>query len=1409
MNKHKLIEDVKNTNYKMHKSKKGWVVSYSLLTLMLGGLFYSNTSLVQNVKAAEIQSPINQRLGHSAHDSHQMADDQEISEAKKNAISSLEVEAAKIRDKIRTDKQLNNLKKQEQLAGVDTMLNQAKDKVETATTLVDIKIITANKILKIDSCYKAVTDTVNVRSRESAVSLNKRVDKDVSIGNIHVASDTRTTITATYEDKNGNKLEPSEAIKITGTIGEEVAIPKAPKIPDYTFDHVEIDGQEVANDAKITINSKTKVKYVYHALADDKDIGKRAIDDVTGKPKQKDNVDQVEPEAKSAGTKLDQAKNQALQALKDEHDKIMGKLGGDRYLIASERYQQLRVLEDVYMNARVQIDQAISADEINQIVRATKTAIDQAYKPSIDVYPAFEEEAAKINADQSANTANLNQIANTTSGADDNLSNQTGSETNEKVQPPVNDNQPAQPKQTIKTVAASSTSIKWKDRTGKDSNVTLTLTDDGNDGYELDISGGTITAPELLSTACDQIGSISTKLKKIKITGNLTITGNASYLFSGLGALTQIEGLEKLNTSGVTDMNNMFGLCYGLTSLDVSHFDTSKVTSMSEMFWGCEGLTSLDLSKFDTSNVTDMGSMFNYCSSLTSLDLSKFDTSNVTDMGNMFWGCEGLKTLDASNFNTSNVTNMSIMFSDCKSLSSLDVSHFDTSKVTAIGSMFSDCESLKTLDVSSFNTSNVTNMSSMFSDCKSLSSLDVSHFDTSKVTDMSNMFNGCTTLNTLKLGSNFNRKNNTLDLSGSWHRVGSGTLNNPEEVTGQPGTRFDSSTVSADTYVRFGWVTVHYLDSSNKEIEKETCSGLLGGEFSPKQEITDNNGQKYFLTTDSKNSQNVIFTDINPDVYFYYAGAAEQQSQAKAEIDQEATKIKEDIAKDPTLDDEAKKAQQGQVDKDAQAAKDAIDQATNAQGVKDAKANGITKIDGDHQPNKTSLTDQQSQAKAEIDQEATKIKEDIAKDPTLDDEAKKAQQGQVDKDAQAAKDAIDQATNAQGVKDAKANGITKIDGDHQPNKTSLTDQQSQAKAEIDQEATKIKEDIAKDPTLDDEAKKAQQGQVDKDAQAAKDAIDQATNAQGVKDAKANGITKIDGDHQPGTGKDNNSSSNNIPLPNAGNGNSSSNSNPGDSKVSEVSPKPIPNAVEKTLKHNAYFYNKEGKRANLLIAKKGSIIATYGTEKINGHDFYLTDNGLYVDIYNVIGQKRNLVHNAFVYNRYGKRISSKLLKKNTAVITYGDPVKIHGKAYYLTINNHYVKVANFAPSITRPNREVADGVTANAVIKHNSYVYNDEGKRINQVILKIGSRFTIGQRKVVSGREFLEIAPNQYVASGNVIGTKRRLKVASHIYNKDGKRLAGKQLKKHKTIRTYGNAVKIHGKAYYIIGHNQYIKKRNF
>ena len=119
------------------------------------------------------------------------------------------------------------------------------------------------------------------------------------------------------------------------------------------------------------------------------------------------------------------------------------------------------------------------------------------------------------------------------------------------------------------------------------------------------------------------------------------------------------------NTSNVTSMNSMFGLCSGLTSLNLSNFDTSKVTDMRSMFNGCSGLKSLDVGSFDTSNVTSMYSMFYNCSSLTSLDLRNFNTSKVTDMNGMFWGCSGLTSLDLSNFDTSNVTDMYQMFEGC------------------------------------------------------------------------------------------------------------------------------------------------------------------------------------------------------------------------------------------------------------------------------------------------------------------------------------------------------------------------------------------------------------------------------------------------------------------------------------------------------------------------------------------------------------------------------------------------------------------------------------------------------------------------------------------------------------------------------------------------------------------------
>ena len=256
------------------------------------------------------------------------------------------------------------------------------------------------------------------------------------------------------------------------------------------------------------------------------------------------------------------------------------------------------------------------------------------------------------------------------------------------------------------------------------------------------------------------------------------------WWFAGCKNLTEIEGVENLNTRNVTSMRNMFDACSNIESLDLSNFDTQNVIYMNYMFYGCSKLTSLNLSKFNNQKVTGMISMFEGCSGLKSLNLSKFNTQSVTNMSNMFYGCSGLTSLDLSNFNTQNVeymgsmfkgctgltslnlsmfntqnvTNMGWMFMGCSGLTSLDLSNFDTQNVKYMGSMFKGCTGLTSLNLSMFNTQNVTNMGWMFMGCSGLTSLDLSKFDTQKLQGMSGMFSGCSGLTSLDL-SKFDTQN--------------------------------------------------------------------------------------------------------------------------------------------------------------------------------------------------------------------------------------------------------------------------------------------------------------------------------------------------------------------------------------------------------------------------------------------------------------------------------------------------------------------------------------------------------------------------------------------------------------------------------------------------------------------------
>lgn len=229
-----------------------------------------------------------------------------------------------------------------------------------------------------------------------------------------------------------------------------------------------------------------------------------------------------------------------------------------------------------------------------------------------------------------------------------------------------------------------------------------------------------------------------------------------SKWFSGCTNLTSIEGIENLNTSNVKYMNEMFGQCSNLETLDLSHFNTENVGNMSNMFNGCTKLHDLNISSFNTENVTNMYGMFYGCSSLDSLDLSHFNTRYVRNdqMNYMFNGCSSLSYLNVSNFTTDKPSmQLDGLFQGCSSLQTLDLSSFDTRGAGSVNYLFDGCSALKTIYVSDhFEIPYSVKSLNMFRNCHSLKGA-ISYEPTKKNETYANYESGYLTK---KVGTNGN-----------------------------------------------------------------------------------------------------------------------------------------------------------------------------------------------------------------------------------------------------------------------------------------------------------------------------------------------------------------------------------------------------------------------------------------------------------------------------------------------------------------------------------------------------------------------------------------------------------------------------------------------------------------------------
>lgn len=231
-----------------------------------------------------------------------------------------------------------------------------------------------------------------------------------------------------------------------------------------------------------------------------------------------------------------------------------------------------------------------------------------------------------------------------------------------------------------------------------------------------------------------------------------------------------IVGLDKLNTSNITNMDKMFYYARIVGNLDFSNWDTSKVTNMSYMFCNMKGLNRnkynnkyllenysylTGLNNWNLQSVNDMRYIFN---SSTYYDFQDkelaWDTSNVTDMSYMFAYCKAYNFPKLS-FDTRNVTNMSYMFTGFESYNDLKLNFTDTSKVTNMSGMFGDYNRYNSsvndynfsylnyhgnADISCLDTSNVVNAENMFYGCKYITPDMIKNIRLPKATNIKNMF---------------------------------------------------------------------------------------------------------------------------------------------------------------------------------------------------------------------------------------------------------------------------------------------------------------------------------------------------------------------------------------------------------------------------------------------------------------------------------------------------------------------------------------------------------------------------------------------------------------------------------------------------------------------------------------------
>ncbi|MFZ2576505.1 MAG: bacterial Ig-like domain-containing protein [Lactococcus hircilactis] len=304
----------------------------------------------------------------------------------------------------------------------------------------------------------------------------------------------------------------------------------------------------------------------------------------------------------------------------------------------------------------------------------------------------------------------------------------------------------------------------------------------------LTLSGGSISS----ATSVPWSNQL-TNIKKINITGNITLSGTGAYaLFSSMPNLTTINGLTKVNTAKVTSFIDMFNGDSSLTSLDLTNFDTRNTTDDQPSYWvkqannwwgdGGNGQQSMfsgttALSQiyahantlFEDADVTHAGNAVVYSSTATQAPAS----FNGAAFHGKYGSCNWYLTADGSLY-LSGGTITSVQNQPWRASVNNINKIIITGKITLSGNapyaLFANMQNVTAIEgLTNVDTTNANSFIDMFNGDSSITSLDLSSFDLSNTMDnqssqwvkqannwwgdggngQQSMFSGMTSLNTL------------------------------------------------------------------------------------------------------------------------------------------------------------------------------------------------------------------------------------------------------------------------------------------------------------------------------------------------------------------------------------------------------------------------------------------------------------------------------------------------------------------------------------------------------------------------------------------------------------------------------------------------------------------------------------